>query len=206
MLSRPFSAAVFDPPPMACPGCYRALREPVPDCPDCGYNGWTCVEKFPWIPPPLQRVMDVEGCLSAAERAAIDRVAEPLEQAMPQVRVHLCLGQLHPDTDPREFGFWLFNASVPPDPEAAIHRPWSILLVIDRSSRRASITVGYGLDPFLGDDLLRLCLVAGIRDFSKGKYGDGAARCMAKLHQVLKRARKNAESAASAARFRQVAS
>jgi uncharacterized membrane protein YgcG len=113
---------------------------------------------------------------------------------------------LHPDTDPREFGFWLFNASVPPDPEAAIHRPWSILQVIDRGSRRASFTVGYGLDPFLGDDSLRHCLEAGSKDFSKGKYGDGAARCLGKLHQVLKRARKSAESAVSAARFQQVAS
>jgi len=147
--------------------------------------------------PPLQRLMDVEGCLSAAERAAIDRVAEPLEQAMPQVRVHVCIGQLHADTDPREFGFWLFNASVPPDREAAIHRPWSILLVIDRSSRRVSCTIGYGLDPFLGDDLLRPCLKAGARDFSKGNYGDGAVRCLGKLHQVLKRARNHAESAAA---------
>ena len=144
-------ATVFDPPPVVCPGCHATLKDPVPACPHCAYNGWTCVEKFPWIPPTLERVMDVDRCLSIADRRVLDKAIDPIEQALPQVRIYVCLGRLHPDTDPREFGFWLFNASVPPDTEAASHRAWSVLLVIDRASCRASLTTGYGLDPFLAN-------------------------------------------------------
>jgi len=168
------------------------MKQAAPDCPHCGYHGWTCVEKFPWIPPPLQRAMDVDGRLSATERAQIDQAAEPLEQALPQVRVHVCLGHLHADTDPREFGFWLLNASVPPDSEAASHRSWSILLVIDRSSRRASLTVGYGLDPYVSDAVLTDCLKAAAGDFAKGRYGRGAAVCIRKLHKALNQMRRAA--------------
>ena len=194
-------ATVFDPPPVACPGCHFALKDPVPVCPQCGYSGWTCVEKFPWIPPPLERVMDVDRRLSDADRLLIDKAIEPLEQALPQVRVHVCLGRLFPDTDPREFGFWLINASVPPDAEAASHRPWSILVVIDRASRRASLTIGYGLDPFLSDRRLTTCLEAAQPHFQRGRYGPGTAILLGKLHIALTTAQRDA--AYIAAKFRQ---
>ena len=194
-------ATVFDPPPVACPGCHATLQDPAPACPHCGYNGWTCVEKFPWIPPPLERVMDVDDRLSPADRLLLDKVIEPLEQSLPQIRVHVCLGRLHPDTDPREFGFWLFNASVPPDAEAASHRPWSVLLVIDRASRRASLTIGYGLDPFVSDRHLTTCLEAAQPEFQRSRYGPGAATCLKKLHTLLSTTQR--DSTGTATRFRQ---
>jgi hypothetical protein len=185
-------ASVFAPAVVACPGCHLALGEPAPTCPHCGYNGWSCVEKFPWIPPALERFMDVDGRFDAADLAMIDKAIEPIETHLPQVRVHVCLGRLYGDTDPREFGFWLFNASVPPDAEATSHRPWSILLVIDRTSRRASLTIGYGLDPFLSDRKLALCLEAGQRDYARGRYGHGTAACLRKLHTALTTAQRDA--------------
>lgn len=194
-------AKVFDPPPVACPGCYVALRDPAPSCPKCGYDAWSCVERYPWIPPPLERIMDVDDRLPVKERALIEKTADLIEQAFPQVRLHICLGRLHPDTDPREFGFWLFNASVPPDEEAASHRPWSILLVIDRASRRASLTLGYGLDPFISDRRLTACLESAAPDFAKGRYGRGTATCLRNLHTQLITSRRNASYIAD--KFRQ---
>jgi hypothetical protein len=193
-------ATVFDPPPVACPGCHVVLKDPAPSCPHCGYNGWTCVEKFPWIPPALERVMDVDRCLSPSDHRLLDKAIDPIEQRLPQVRLHVCLGRLHPDTDPREFGFWLLNASVPPDAEAASHRPWSVLLVIDRTSSRASLTIGYGLDPFLCDKILTSCLEAGQHEFKRDRFGPGAAACLTKLHTALAAAQRHASAAA--AKFR----
>lgn len=145
--------------------------------------------------------MDVDAKLSPADRLLLDKAIEPLEKSLPQVRVHVCLGRLHPDTDPREFGFWLFNASVPPDSEAASHRPWSVLLVIDRASRRASLTIGYGLDPFVSDRHLTTCLEAGQPDFQGSRYVPGAATCLKKLHTLLSTSQRNSTGVAT--RFRQ---
>jgi len=145
--------------------------------------------------------MDVDARLSPADLLLLEKAIEPLEQALPQVRVHVCLGRLFPDTDPREFGFWLFNAGVPPDAEAASHRPWSILLVIDRASRRASLTTGYGLDPFLSDRRLTACLEAAEPHFRCGRYGPGTAACVRKLHTALTTAQRDA--AYIAVKFRQ---
>jgi uncharacterized membrane protein YgcG len=155
------------------------------------------VEKFPWIPPPLERFMDVDQRLSEPEIRQLDQVIERLEQMLPQIRIHLCIGRLHADTDPREFGFWLFNASVPPDAEAASHRPWSVLLVIDRGSRSASLTIGYGLDPFLSDEQLTRCLEAASPHFRRSRYGAGAAACLTKLHTLLTRAQREANGTAN---------
>ena len=185
-------ASVFAPAPVACPGCHLALKDPAPNCPQCGYNGWSCVEKFPWIPPPLERFMDVDGRLSPDDLAMMNKVIEPIESNLPQVRIHVCLARLHAETDPREFGFWLFNASVPPDAEATSHRPWGILLVIDRASRRASLTIGYGLDPFLSDRKLTACLEAAQHDYARGRYGHGTATCLRKLHTALTTAQREA--------------
>lgn len=160
------------------------------------------MEKFPWIPPPLDRVMDVDSCLSPADRRRLAKVIDPIEQLLPQLRIHLCLGRLHPDTDPREFGFWLLNASVPPDAEAASHRPWSVLLVMDRTSSRASLTIGYGLDPFLGDAVLTNCLEAGRRDFARERFASGAVACLAGLHTALTEAQRKASRTAAARRSR----
>jgi len=145
--------------------------------------------------------MDVDARLSEADRLLIHKAIEPLEQTLPQVRIHVCLGRLHPDTDPREFGFWLFNASVPPDAEAASHRPWSILLVIDRASRRACLTTGYGLDPFLSDRRLTTCLEAAQPLFQRGRYGPGTVILLTKLHTALTTAQRDA--AYIAVKFRQ---
>ena len=145
--------------------------------------------------------MDVDDRLSPADRLLLDKAIEPLEQSLPQIRVHVCLGRLHPDTDPREFGFWLFNASVPPDTEAASHRPWGVLLVIDRASRRASLTIGYALDPFVSDRHLTTCLEAAHPDFQRSRYGPGAATCLKKLHTLLSTAQRNSTGVAT--RFRQ---
>ena len=136
--------------------------------------------------------MDVDDRLDPGERTLILNSIELIEQSFPQVRIHICLGRLHPDTDPREFGFWLFNASVPPDQEAASHRPWSILLVMDRASGRASLTIGYGLDPFLSDRRLAACLGHATRNFSQGRYGQGTAACLRSLHTQLITSRRDA--------------
>lgn len=191
-----YSAQIFQPPPVTCPGCHRALPGPVEQCPHCGYNAWTCVDHFRYDPPPLDRYIDIENKLRNDDRVKLDRAIESLETELPQVRVHICLVKLLPGTDVRECGFWMLNASVPREQEEADHRPWGILLLLDLQSGSASATVGYGLDPFLSDEVLRDALNGGAKDFAGGAFGSGLLRVVTALHGALKSAQRKAAVAA----------
>ncbi len=73
--------------------------------------------------------------------------------------------------------------------------------MIDRASRRASLTIGYGLDPFVNDHHLTTCLEAAQPDFQRRHYGPGAVTCLKKLHALLSTMQR--DSTATARRFRQ---
>ena len=180
------------PVPGTCPGCHLATPAPADLCPHCGYNAWTCVDHFPYSPPPLDRYIDVENRLSNDDRARIDRAIEALEGDLPQVRIHICLVKLLPGTDARECGFWMMNASVPRDTEEADHRPWSVLLILDTEALAASATVGYGLDPFVTDEALRASLNAGLPDWAQGNFGPGVLKFVHQTHQALRHAQRSA--------------
>lgn len=183
------------PAPVTCPGCHSILPAPADQCPRCGYNAWTCVDRFPYSAPPLDRYIDVENRLSNEDRAKLDRLIDSLESDLPQVRVHVCLVKLLPGTDARECGFWMFNSSIPRDEEEAAHRPWSVLLLLDLNAGAASATVGYGLDPFVSDHQLRAALNAAQPDWEAGSLAGGTARFVQQLHHALRHAHRHAGSA-----------
>lgn len=166
-------------------------------CPACGYNAWTCVDHFPYPPPPLERFVDVENKLTNEHRARIDAAIESLEREMPQVRLHICLVRLLPRTDVRECGFWLLNASIPRDEDEGQRRPWSALLVIDLATSSASATVGYGLDRFVSDEALRGALGAAQQAWEQADFPAGILKFVQQLHAVLRAAHKPAQRAAA---------
>lgn len=171
------------------------LPAPVDQCPFCSYNAWTCVDHFPYSPPPLDRYIDVENRLTNEDRARLDRVIDAVEGDLPQVRLYVCLVKLLPGTDARECGFWMLNASVPRDEEEAGHRPWSVLLLLDTHASDASATVGYGLDPYVSDSQLRAALTAGQPDWAAGNFSAGTVKFVQQLHHALKQAHRTATAA-----------
>jgi uncharacterized membrane protein YgcG len=196
-MSSKSSLREFQSTPVSCPGCHRVLEGPAEQCRVCGYNAWTCVDHFPYSPPPLERYVDVENRLSNEDRARLDRSINALERDLPQVRVHVCLVKLLPGTDVRECGFWLLNASIPRDEEDAQHRPWSVLLLMDLTAATASATVGYGLDRFVEDEALRAALAAAKQDWHDGRLAAGIHLFIQELHRALKSAQKLAAKAAA---------
>ncbi len=188
MTLRPASPRDFSPAPISCPGCRAFLPGASERCLYCGYNAWTCVDRFPYNPPPLDRYVDAGRFLSSSDRARMDKVIDALEDAFPQVRLHVCLVKLPSGTDARECGFWLLNASVPRDEEESARRPWCVLLVIDLLSSTASATVGYGLDPYVRDDDLYLALEAAKKGFAAGHFRAGIIAFARRARQFLRRA------------------
>ena len=193
-------ASVFQPPPVTCPGCHGTLRTLAEECELCRWTAWHCVDRFPFDPPVFERFIDADSRLSDADLKELNKAIDTLEQTMPQIRVHVCIARLPENTDARECGFWMMNASVPPDDEAAARRPWSILLLIDRTARAATFTVGYALDAFVSDRRLLAALEPASGAFISGQYGRGIARTISRLQRELATCQR--EAAYLAAKFR----
>jgi hypothetical protein len=137
---------------MACPGCHATLRDPVDQCPYCGFTGQDSMSHFPFEAPAMTRFIDPSGHLTEGDRDEVGRILADLARKFPQPRFCFCIIDLIEEADPREFGFWLLNASPVDDPQKSKLRPWTILLVIDDANGRASVTPGYAIEPFLNDE------------------------------------------------------
>ena len=180
-----YDSALFRPPPGTCPGCHAPLRSHGDRCDRCGHHAWITADRFPWEPPPFDRFIDHEQRLTEADRAMVTKAVERLRAVFPQVHVHYCLVRLPEGLDARECGFWMFNASVPRSAAEAEARPWSVLVLIDRTAHAVSATAGYALDPFVSDRRLTAALEAGSADFAAGRYGAALVKVTDRLQREL---------------------
>ena len=189
-----FPAEVFTVNIIFCPGCRKALREPVETCPACGYSGKSAVKKFPFEAPAFERFIDPNDHLGVEECQKIDRALDDLANDFPQPRFCFCVVDLAAETDPREFGFWLMNASPVRSAVEERLRPWSVLLLIDHAHARASVTPGYAIEPFIDEGSWTSLLQLESRYFSAGDYGSAILRFVKGAEVVLSEAAERAQS------------
>lgn len=171
---------------MACPGCHIILPEAFEECPRCRFSGHVAVEKFPFAAPPLEVFIDPVGYLSEDARGKIDKALGSLKKRYPQVCLSICIIDLAEETDPREFGFWMFNASKVRNEQEKASRPWTILLLIDDQNGRASVTPGYAIEPFLNDEDWEDLLWMERKHFFAKDYELGVLRFIDGALQILK--------------------
>jgi len=181
-----YGAQMFAQSAMACPGCHGILSEAFDDCPRCGYSGRTAVAKFPFAAPPIERFIDPVGYLSGDARQKIDKALGLLKRRFPQVCLSICIIDLVEETDPREFGFWMFNASEVRDEEDEKNRPWTILLIIDDQNGRVSVTPGYAIEPFLNEESWESLLRMERKHFYEKDYEVAVLRFIDGASQILK--------------------
>jgi uncharacterized membrane protein YgcG len=171
---------------MACPGCHVILAEAPKECPRCGFSGHVAVAKFPFAAPPLEVFIDPVGYLSEDARAKIEKSLFSLKKRFPQVSLSICIIDLVAESDPREFGFWMFNASKVRNEQEKVDRPWTILLLIDDQNGRASVTPGYAIEPFLNDEDWDSLLWMERKHFFAKDYELGVLRFIDGAMQILK--------------------
>ncbi len=162
------------------------MRLAAESCPACGYTAETALRNFPFEAEHLERFVDPQGRINAKTRREANRALNELRREFPQVRPYIFVARLPPNIDVREFGFWLFNRSAPANKKEKAERPWGLLFVFDRTSRSASLTAGYAIEPFLGHDELKSALTAARDPFVSGHYGKGIAAMVRELKGFLR--------------------
>lgn len=170
-----------------CPSCGGVTAEGDRACRACGYGFEFASRLIPYPAPALRKFIDFDGHLSRHDIRDGQRALEKLRAHFPQVTLCTCLVNVPDGVSITEFGFWLFNQSIPEGPRLIERRLHSILLLIDPTKGEATLTVGYGLDPFLDDADLQRCLQKIRRPLAAKNYGKALRRLCASLRPVLAR-------------------
>jgi hypothetical protein len=188
---------------MRCPHCVEWTGPALAACPSCGFHLGLIDQVFGSEPVFLDRMTDATRCLGLKERGIVDRELDRFEASFPQLFAAVYIGYLPATTNVREFGFWLLNRAALPAVDFTKPNHHGLLLVIDQSSRTASLTAGYFVEPFLEDRDLLEALRAGHPMLVAGDPARGAVRCLRRVVRVLRaRSRQAARHPARfAARF-----
>lgn len=156
---------------MRCPACHTPADEHDPACRQCGLTLDGLAQSF-GIPPMLETpVADASRVLSRAEhRGALAAIRE-LHQAFPQLSFAAVITELPSEIPPALHAFWLFNRG---SLFSAVEKGGDnhgILYLQDSAHLRGVAMVGYGLEPFLPESLLEVCLTAASGSLAKGRHG-----------------------------------
>lgn len=184
--NRKYSARRIASGAMACPACRIRLDEPMDYCPACGFTGADTMRMFPLPLPPLQPVLDLAWLWNNSEISSIRARVRKLTKRFPQIRWAFCTVCLGEQEDPRTFGFWMLNASPMAADEHESHRAWTVLLLLDANSSRATVIPGYAVEPFVSDDQWMRALAAMKDAWSAGNHGRAVCDFLGAAGKLLK--------------------
>lgn len=116
---------------------------------------------------PLDPVRDSAGLWDETQMAAIREMRYVLRKRFPQIRFYVETVALSPDVSLSLYGFWRINTAPLAKHETGDHRSWSVLLVVDAASARASVTCGYRIGHWVGDRQWQSALEQAIGSWSR---------------------------------------
>jgi uncharacterized membrane protein YgcG len=136
-------------------------------------------------PTLVPGINDTVGLLSKTDRQRLRSALDRFQRRFPQVAFHVWLGRTAPQVPLHLYLFWLFNrgtlfATVT---RGAVNR--DVLLGIDVTQQRASIIIGYGLEPFLGGRHLNAMLDAAGTDLAAQDWRRGIQSVLERLSDAL---------------------
>lgn len=173
---------------MRCPYCRTRLTELALECPACRLTLDRATALLGPVPRLGQGVADLAGVLPKADAAKISKAIGRLMWTFPQVSLHVLL-HVFPEEHPFDLHvFWLFNCGGFSSEAQKAGENRSILLALDPALGRSALTVGYGLEPFLGDEALDHLLELAEPAWLNGEWTRGILEVIAGLDRLLESA------------------
>jgi uncharacterized membrane protein YgcG len=170
---------------MRCPFCQNPCHEETAECSHCGFS-LPKLDLYLGQPPAIKKgITDrVEG-LNGKEAALINNSISRLEKRFPQVGFSVLLDKVKPDVPLHLYAFWIFNRSTlcASVSTGAVNR--DILLTIDVPGNRASLMIGYGLEPFMSASNLTEVLDVAQARLAERHYGAAVLMVIDRLEQLL---------------------
>lgn len=171
---------------MHCPYCQQSVEEESAECRDCGLR-MDRLDGVLGLPPVLTAgLTDRVGVLSHASERTLRRAIRQFEERFPQIRLAVLLDHGPVVIPLRTWAWWLFNRA---RVSAALDKGYvnrDILLVIDPHRHQAALTIGYGLEPFVGPRELSRILDPAVSILATGMWQEGCSVIIGLLEANLK--------------------
>jgi hypothetical protein len=170
---------------MRCPFCRTRLTENALECPACRLTLDRATALLGPVPRLEQGVADLAGALPKGDAAKISKAIDRMKWTFPQVSLHVLL-HIFPEEHPFDLHvFWLFNCGGFSMESQKAGENRSILLALDPGLGRSALTVGYGLEPFLGDEALDHLLELAEPAWRNGDWTRGILEVISGLDRLL---------------------
>lgn len=171
---------------IACPNCRTALTEETPVCPGCNLELRTA-KRVLGPAPRLNHlgVTDFSGCLSKAEEKRLLKEVNLFQQRFPQSRLAVVIRAFSEDFPLGAQLFWLFNTAGLASEDSKLGKNRDILIGIDSQQNLAGITIGYGLEPFLGQEALDHLMQLAAPQLQLDDYAAGALAIIRGLSKLM---------------------
>lgn len=140
-------------------------------CRHCGFTLEAADHHFGIAPSLTKPVADLVQVLSGSEMRKLDRAAQRLLNRFPQLDVAVVLAAVPAQVPLGAYVFWLFNRGQLSSASESGGGNHLVLFVIDTATQRAAAMAGYGLEPFLPEAQLHMCL----NNYSQTSQRDGIA-------------------------------
>ena len=171
---------------MHCPYCQQSVSEDSAQCAACGLD-LQRLDRVLGIPPVLSAgLTDLDGVLSTADTRRVGRALLQFRRRFPQIQMALLIGKAPQAVPLRTWMWWLFNRSrfsLALD-KGFVNR--DILFALDTTRKQAGLTIGYGLEPFVGKRDLSDVLQAGGMALDAGEWGGACHEILIALDQGLR--------------------
>ena len=164
---------------MHCPFCQAPAFEAIAQCTSCGFS-LDRVEAFFGTMPRLEAgVSDLAGLFRPRDARRIADASARLHERFPQVTCSIVTTSLKPSQPLTAYAFWLFNCGGIFCDMQRGSKSRGILLALDAANARASLMIGYGLEPFVSQQDLREIIDAGAPHFAREFWVDGIVTVLA---------------------------
>ncbi len=182
-------------PTMKCPACGAVLDAPAAACPECRFTLHRLDPKFGTLPLRNRYLTDRAQALSLEEVARLRELLQRFENRFPQSLFSVFVTDLPPDTNVREYAFWLANRAHFSSVESEAADNLDLLLVIDPAHHAAALTIGYGLEEFVTEENLRDALAAAENALRRNQLERAIRICVVHMTRHLCKASRTAERA-----------
>jgi uncharacterized membrane protein YgcG len=170
---------------MQCPYCQKPVLEASVQCGDCGLD-LAKLDGVLGIPPVIAAgLTDPAQVLQGKSSRQVKRALEKFAMRFPQVRVAVVIENAAAVVPLRTWAWWLFNRG---HFSAALDQGFmnrDILLVLDPVRHQTALTIGYGLEPFVGTRDLAGALAAGEPALEAGDWAGACEQILVALDQAL---------------------
>ena len=171
---------------MHCPYCHAPAFESQPQCPACGFSLDGVETLFGMMPVMQPGITDQADILDARDaRRRIDAAIASLKAAFPQIGLSVVTVRLQPHQPLSAYAFWVFNRSGICRELDKGGKSRDVLLTVDAANGRASLMIGYGLEPFVSEQTLSRILAVGAPAFSQGDWTSGIEAIIGNAEKTL---------------------